>query len=177
MKQIYIVITITGTILSSMIKIATKSSYTHSSIALDVKLKELYSFGRINAYNAFKGGFVQEGINIGTFKRFKNTKTEIYSLEVSDEQYNKIKIIIKRFETKKENYKFNTLGLFAVGMNKKVKRLHKFYCAEFVKYILKRVKIDTTYLPELIKPIDFLNLKNTKLRYKGYLRDYEKIIE
>lgn len=173
MKQIYIVITLTGTILSTIIKTATKSTYTHSSIALDKELKELYSFGRVNPYNAFKGGFVQEGINIGTFKRFKNTKTEIYVLDVSDEQYNKIKKIIKRFENKKENYKFNTLGLFAIGMNKKIKRSHRFYCAEFVRYILKRAKIDTTNLPDLIKPIDFLDLKNTKLVYKGYLREYK----
>lgn len=42
--QIYIVLTLTGTILSGIIKTTTKSIYTHSSIALDIELKELYSF-------------------------------------------------------------------------------------------------------------------------------------
>lgn len=59
-------------------------------------------------------------------------------------------------------------------MNKKIKRSHRFYCAEFVRYILKRARIDVKNLPDLIKPVDFLNLKNTTLIYKGYLRDYGK---
>src|SRR5574344_1383989 len=112
MKKIYIVLTYTGTILSRIIKRCTKEKYAHISIGLDEELSKLYSFGRLNPYNAFIGGFVKEGINIGTFKRFKNTETVIYSLEVNDEQLKKAKEIINKIEQQKGEYKYNTIGMF-----------------------------------------------------------------
>ena len=51
----------------------------------------MYSFGRLNPYNPLYGGFVHEGINIGTFKRFSRTRARIYSLEIEEEQYEKLK--------------------------------------------------------------------------------------
>ena len=79
MKKIYIVLTYTGTILSKIVKMYTRREFSHVSIALDEDLDQMYSFGRINAYNPFWAAFVQEGIDKGTFKRFKKTKTRIYS--------------------------------------------------------------------------------------------------
>ena len=38
---------------------------------------------------------------------FKNTQSEIYSLEIADNKYEKIKEEIKKFESNKEKYKFN----------------------------------------------------------------------
>ena len=72
MKKIYIILTHTGTTLSKIIKNYTKDEFSHVSISLDKDLNEMYSFGRLNPYNPFWGGFVHEGINFGTFKRFKN---------------------------------------------------------------------------------------------------------
>ena len=89
MKEIYIVLTHTGTVLSNIVKFYTKKDYTHVSISLDSELKELYSFGRLNPNNPFKGGFVREDLENGTFARFKNTIGSIYVLKVTDEQYKK----------------------------------------------------------------------------------------
>lgn len=69
MKKIYIILTHTGTMLSNIIKKYTKDEFSHVSIALDKELNRMYSFGRLNPYNAFYGGFVHEYINEGTFKR------------------------------------------------------------------------------------------------------------
>lgn len=85
MKKIYLVLAHTGTTLATIIKYYTKDEFSHVSIALDDELEEMYSFGRLNPYNPFWGGFVHENIYKGTFKRFKNTKTEVYSLLVTDE--------------------------------------------------------------------------------------------
>ena len=70
MKKIYIVLAHTGTILSRIIKMRTGAEYTHSSIALDKNLEQMYSFGRKYSYIAFIGGFVREGASFGTYKRF-----------------------------------------------------------------------------------------------------------
>ena len=115
MKKVYIILTHTGTILSRIIRIFTRDEFSHVSLALDLELKKMYSFGRLNPYNPFMGGFVHEYISRGTFGRFKNTRTKIYALEITDEQYEKIRTRIKEVKKYRRNYKFNVIGLFAVG--------------------------------------------------------------
>ena len=90
MEKIYIVLAHTGTLLSRLIKMRTGAEYTHVSIALDENLKNMYSFGRKYSYIAFIGGFVREGANFGTFKRFYNTEISIYEVSVTEEQYKKV---------------------------------------------------------------------------------------
>ena len=175
MRKIYIVLTHTGTVLSRIIKYYTKDEFSHISIALDPDLKEMYSFGRLNPYNPFWGSFVHEEMNKGTFKRFKRTKTEVYSLFVTDEQYEKAKKIITYFNDNKEKYKFNILGLICVSIHKKIKRKNSFYCAEFVKHVLKVSGVsEVNYLPQIIRPEDFKQIQGLRLEYEGLLRKYKK---
>lgn len=172
MKKVYVILSHTGTILSRIIRINTGAEYTHVSIALDEGLRKMYSFGRINPYIAFLGGFVRESKNFGTFKRFKNTQVLIYEIELRDDQYENIEEIIKYMRKNKKKYRFNILGMALAGINKKIERQDTFYCAEFVKYVLEKSGIDVDNLPDIIKPEDFKNLENANLIYKGYLRDY-----
>lgn len=171
MKQIYIVLTHSGSLLSRTIKFVKKYEYTHVSISLDKELNRMYSFGRLYPYNTFIAGFVQESPNYGTFKRFSKTKTKILCLDVTEEQYKKLKKIIKYFERKRKYYKFNALGLFSVAFNLRITKENKFYCAEFIKYALEKAKIKTN-LPELVTPEDFLHLKNINPVYIGLLKNY-----
>ena len=172
MKKIYIVLTHTGTMLSKIIKKYTKDEFSHISIALDIELNEMYSFGRLNPYSPLWAGFVHEYKDKGTFKRFYNTKTKIYSLEITDKQYEIIKNNIKKIQENKEEYKFNMLGLVAAGFHKKVRMDHSFYCAEFVKYIMEKAEISTG-LPEVVKPEDFKEIDDLQEVYKGLLRKYQ----
>ncbi len=175
MRKIYIILTHTGTVLSRIIKYYTKDEFSHVSIALDPDLKEMYSFGRLNPYNPFWGSFVHEEINKGTFKRFKRTKTEVYSLFVTDEQYEKARKIITYFNDNKEKYKFNILGLICVSIHKKIKRKNSFYCAEFVKHVLKASGVsEVNDLPQIIRPEDFKQIQGLRLEYEGLLRKYKK---
>ena len=122
MKKIYIVLTYTGTILSRIVKVYTRREFSHVSIDLDEDLKEMYSFGRLNAYNPFLGGFVQESVDKGTFKRFKNTKASVYSLMVEDEQYDKVVEVIRDIQNNRLDYNFNIWGLIGVLVHYRVKR-------------------------------------------------------
>lgn len=170
MKKIYIILTYTGTILSKIVKIYTRREYSHVSISLDQDLTKMYSFGRINPYNPFSGGFVHEAIDKGTFKRFKKTKTKIYSLEIPEEKYEKLEAIIEQMQEKKNLYKFNVIGLLAIALNVKIKREKYFYCAEFVKYVLEQSQV--VELPEMVKPEDFEKVKGLSEVYRGILREY-----
>ena len=172
MKKIYIILTHTGTALSKIIKGFTKDEFSHVSIALDIELKEMYSFGRLNPNNPFCGGFVHEYIDKGTFKRFYKTRAKVYSLEVTEEQYRSIKSNIDQIKNNKEDYKFNIIGLFAVGFHKKIKKQKSFYCAEFIKYVMEKADIKTD-LPDIVKPEDFKNIKELQEIYGGLLRKYQ----
>jgi len=175
MRKIYIILTHTGTILSNIIRYWTKDEFSHISIALDADLEEMYSFGRLHPYNPFLGSFVHEHINKGTFKRFKNTRADVYSIFVTDEQYEKAKRIIKYFNENKQKYRFNILGLACVSINKRIIRKNTFYCAEFVKHILKMSGVtEVNELPEIIRPENFKQLQGMRLEYKGLLRKYKK---
>ena len=172
MKKIYVVLTYTGTWLSKTIKTVTRHEFVHTSISLDETLQAMFSFGRRRVDNPLIGGFVKERINQGIYKKFKDTQSEVYELEISDEGYEHIEDIIQHMLQHKEKYNFNFIGLIFAGLHKKIEFKHSFYCAEFVKYILENGKLDLSYLPEAIRPIDFQNLRNAKLVYKGMLRDY-----
>ena len=172
MKKIYIVLTRTGTILSKIVGFYTKDEFTHSSISLDKELNEMYSFGRLNPYNAFVGGFVHEHIDSGTFKRFYKTIAKVYSLEIEDSQYRRIQELIEHFLKNRKEYKFNKRGLFLIAINKKVKKHKSFYCAEFVKYILDEAGVKNN-LPELVRPESFKNMEGIIQIYSGLLRNYK----
>lgn len=173
MKKIYIVLAHTGTILSRIIKIKTGAEYTHSSIALDEDLNKMYSFGRKYSYIAFIGGFVKEGAGFGTYKRFYNTEISVYELNITDKQYEKVCELIEYVKEHKDEYKFNVLGLFLAGFNMRRNIEKKYYCAEFIKILLDKSDIDVSNLPEVIKPEHFKGLKNSKLIYKGFLKNYK----
>ena len=171
MKKVYIVLTSTTTILARIIRTYTKDEYSHSSISLEQDLSQMYSFGRLNAYIPWWGGFTRETVDKGTFKRFQNAGVEVYSLTVTEGQYKKIKRAIARIQRHKKEYSFNVLGLFAIAFNKKVRKDNSFYCAEFVKHILENSSIETG-LPELIRPENFRSMEGVNLEYTGILKDY-----
>lgn len=173
MKEIYIVLTHTGTMLSKIIKYYTKDEFSHCSISLDRHLNEMYSFGRLNPYNAFWGGFVHEYIDKGTFKRFYKTRAKIYSLKLTDEQYENIKSIVMKIQENKEKYKFNILGLFAAGFHIRMKEEYSFYCAEFVKYVIENAGVNIE-LPEIVKPEDFKYVAGLTEVYSGLLKEANK---
>ena len=92
-------------------------------------------------------------------------------IEVTDEQYAKIREMVKKFEKEKKVLRFNVVGLFAVAFHKKIQRANSYYCAEFVKYVLEEADV-VEDLPSLIKPDDLIKIDNAKVVYKGLLRKY-----
>lgn len=172
-KKIYIVMTQTGTLLSRVLKLLSKDTYNHASIALDDKLEEMYSFGRLNAYNPFVGGFVKESPNYGTFKRFSNTDAMIVTLEITCEQYENVKKMLSLMYLEKEKYHYNYKGLFAAFFVKQIKKINRFYCSEFVKHVLTENGIvSESVFREITHPADFCDIPACKMVYVGKLRRY-----
>lgn len=173
MKSIYVVLSQTGTMFSKLLKFFTCAEFNHASISLEPTLEHMYSFGRLNPYNPFKGGFVEEGKNIGTFKRFYKTQAMVIELYVSVEKYNAIKYFIEYFVGHKTEFHYNYLGILFACFRKHHTSQKRFYCSEFVSECLKVFDIENAKeLPSIIKPIDFLKLTNKNIIYTGVLKNY-----
>ncbi len=68
MKEVYIMLTQVGTLVSKSIKLYTKAKYNHASIGVDPSLRVFYSFARRVRYFPVIGGFITEVVNEGIFK-------------------------------------------------------------------------------------------------------------
>ena len=173
MKSIYIILSQTGTMFSRVLKFFTRAEFNHASISLEPTLEHMYSFGRLNPYNPFVGGFVEEGKNRGTFKRFDKTKAMVLEFNVSDEKYKAIRYFIEYFVEHKTEFRYNYLGILFACFKKHYTSQKRFYCSEFVSECLKVFNIENANeLPNIIKPIDFLKLNNKQIIFTGILKNY-----
>ena len=154
--SVYIVLSKTQTIPSQVIKLWTREPYAHTSLAMDVELKEMYSFARKHLHNPFDCGFIKEDITTGVFGRDVHTTCRIGRLRVTKEQYDKIKDILEQFKSEKAFYRYNYLGILGVMCRRSVERRYNYFCSQFVSYVLHKAGIPLiTKKPGLTCPRDF----------------------
>ncbi|MBM7579385.1 hypothetical protein [Jeotgalibacillus terrae] len=176
-KKIYILLTDTGTAFTKTIKRYTKAPYNHSSLSLDKELIQLYSFGRKNPNNPFNGGFVQEDVLKGTYKKFPHTTCAVYEMTITTRQYEKIKRMIRLFQKKDRNTIYNLLGVLGVAFKEPFEPHGSYFCSQFVAEILHRAGMRLwDKLPALVEPDDFRRSDQTTLIYEGLLTDYEPVL-
>jgi len=168
--RIFILLTDTGSNLTKLIKMVTKNPYNHSSIAFDEKLEYTYSFGRLYPDNPFIGGFSRERLDTGVFK---GAQCQVLSLEVSENQYEKLKERITKMEMNQEKYKYNFLGLFTALAGVEIPRKHAYFCSQFVAKICQEVGLFPEDLPPfLTTPDDIVQSMDVRIEYEGCLDEY-----
>ncbi|MBR6510227.1 MAG: hypothetical protein IKT38_06440 [Clostridia bacterium] len=171
--RIFIVVSQTGTMLSRILKILTGAKYNHASISFFEDLELMYSFGRLNPYNPFHGGFVEESPNFGTFKRFKNTDILVLSIDVGNKTHDEIYDAVQNIKLHREEYHYNYRGLFLATFRFCIKNEKHYYCSEFIRDILQEFDIDgSKNMPDIVKPIDFLKIP-AEVIYEGKLKNYK----
>ena len=173
-KYIYLVFTRTGTWLSRLICLFSKITYPHVSLSLDKSFTKMYSFGRTNPDNPFSGGFVEENLYGGVFRKFPNCRCLIYRVKINEEQFELLQEQVKAFLQEKDKYKYNLLGLLALRVNRPLKRKDRFFCSQFVLQLLINAGIfDTDKIPEMIRTDELFTIENKELIYEGIVnRDY-----
>ncbi len=172
-KDLYLVLTQTGSIWAQAIKVYTRDAYNHVSIALSPDLDPMFSFGRRQTYNPFWGGFVKERKNAGIYKRFPKTRCAVLRLSVSEEIYDSIKAVLYEMYEHKEIYGYDFIGLCLAAVKIEKQRNNKFYCSEFIRSIFRKFKVPGSEdLASFTAPSDFLNFKGAKVVYEGVLKDY-----
>lgn len=172
-KQIYVAVSQTGTALSVILRLITGARYNHASLMFDRSFEDMYSFGRLNPYNPFWGGYVKESPFHGTLKRFSNTRAAVLAFTVDEQVYNDMLKEARDIYTNKEQYSYNYWGLLAAGIGKVVESKKRYYCSEYVRYMLKKYGVIGTELDGIIKPVDFLSLTQGKVIYQGKLKDFK----
>lgn len=173
MRQIYIVTTYTGTFLSYLIRNISKTPYAHVSIALNQDLDPMYSFGRLNPKTPLFAGFVEENINQGLYAIRKNTMCRVYSLDVTDSQYNKLYYNIMEVSRNRKKYDYDVKALIYLSINKPREREYKYVCSHFVADMLQKSGINIYDKNSYeIRPNDFYDLDSLNLEYEGLLSRY-----
>lgn len=168
--HLYIVLTRTNTVLSRIIQWIKNDEYTHAAIALDMGLNSMYSFGRKHTYNPFIGRFRKETFDQGAYKLCKTLPGAIMEIEVSKEQYEKVKALLGDFIANEDLYKYNYIGLFHGLFEREAYDDHRFLCSEFVYYLLKESNIVDFKIPRnLVRPQNFLRIQG-KIIYQGDLK-------
>jgi len=172
--RIYILLSQTTSALTSFIKFCSKKPYNHASLAFDERLEYTYSFGRINPNDPLIGGFAHERLDTGVFK---NASCQLLSLDVTPEQYKKMRERVAHIEKNQIKYKYNFLGLFGARFNFKVDRKYAYFCSEFVSKVLQEVGLFPEDFPShLVHPTDLVRHINLKVEYQGPLSEYLKNI-
>jgi len=168
--RIYILLTQTTSVLTKVIKFCTKTPYNHASLAFDERLEYTYSFGRIKPNDPLIGGFAHERLDAGVFK---DATCQLLSLDVTPEQYRKMRQRVADIEANQIKYKFNFIGLFGARFNFKVDRKHAYFCSQFVSKVLQEVGLfPEDFPPHLVKPSDLAEHINLRIEYQGMLSEY-----
>ncbi len=172
-REMYLVLSQTGSLLSKILKKITKAKYNHSSISLSGDMTNMYSFGRLKLYNAFRGGYVRESINEGMFKRFKDTDAAVFVITISEDTYDGIRERLEEMYRHKDKYRYNTMGLFTAFFGRHLKRKNKYYCSDFVFEVLTDFDIiPPSSFGEIVKPIDFYTHFRDSLIFEGKFCNY-----
>ena len=163
-RYIYLVFTRTGTWVSRLIHVFSEIKYAHSSLSFDNNFTKMYSFGRIKPENPFSGGFVEENLYDGVYKKFSNCECLIYKVRVTEEQYLFLQEQVDVFLREKEKYRYNFIGLFGVLLNVPIKRNRHYFCSQFVSEILIKSNIfSSEKTPELIRTNELYAIENKEI--------------
>ena len=137
MKNIYILLSRTGTVPSKVIRFLKPMPYAHASIAFDENLTEMYSFARKRVHYPFYCGLIDEDIDKGVFGRKKTTKCLVLRLPVTEEEYGRVHENVEKFKEQRRLYGYNYLGVFAARVHIAIERKYNYFCTiiQFIDFL------------------------------------------
>ncbi|NQX49075.1 hypothetical protein HQN87_27495 [Paenibacillus tritici] len=169
-RDIYIVLTGTGTAFSGLIKWFTKAELNHASIAFDSELREVYSFGRKKVYNPFIAGLIHEDF-VHPF--YSSADCAIYQLRVTTEEYDTMYNHVQGMMQNQERYKYHLLGLVGVLLNIRIDRENAFFCSQFVASVFEETAVHPVAKPScFVTPEDFASSLCAHKIFSGKLSYY-----
>lgn len=162
-KNVYIVLSRTGTAFSKATEKITGEKYNHASIGFDSRLEEIYSFNMASDV----GGFHKESID-----DFEGAHLLVYFLRIDKKKMEELRAQLDHYA--RSNVEYNFEGLVNAFLRTNVfDESPNQICSQFVTNLLRDVDIDLFEgrPASTIRPQDYVN--NDKLRYLGsaYVRN------
>lgn len=168
-RDIFLLLTRSGSFFSRVIHTATKEEYTHVSIGV-FNSYEFYSFARRHTRLPLPAGFVKERLDSGLLAKSTTAPCALYRLTVPEKSYRSISRRIKKMLRKQRAFHYSILGTFFCFFGKSYRRENKYFCSQFVAETLENsgaVKLER--LPELYHPVDLMSIPQLELCFKGTL--------
>ena len=169
---VFILLTKGHTILSAIIKKATKDEHSHASIAFDIKLETIYSFGT-KKINPREMGFVHTSYDSDIWG---DIPTE-YDLFVTFIDYHgraQINKAIQYFTDNADKLKYHWAGLIKIFFNMKDNNKKKFICSRFVAALLGEGGVKMDRDSSLYRPSQLQDIKDVAYVISGpNIREYD----
>ncbi len=172
MKKIYILLSRTDTVPAKIIRKFAKGEFSHTSVSLYPRTDKFYSFARRKLNNPLFAGFISEDIHTKVFARYPDAHCALFSVNVTEEGYQRAKKLIAHFINNKEKATYSFLGALMMRLGLRMHRRYKFTCSQFVALVLHctgEVKLPKDV--SLMMPSDFADIKGITLLYDGKLSD------
>ena len=169
MKAVYIVISQTPTKFAGCIRKLGKTTYNHAAISFDKDLKEIYAFARPNYHAVLLGKLVRESYSSYTLNKDKKVPVMIFKLEVSADEYYRMRNVIQRIKNDPE-YVYNLFSVLTYPVIRGFRVRKTFTCIEFIMHIIKHLGYPLTKPCHKYKPDELVTLLSDNLVYKGDIR-------
>lgn len=172
MKQVYVLLAKTKTVTSRIVHTFTHGTYTHASLALTPETDRFYSYARRRLYNFLIGGVMVEDIHTFVFARFPECNCALFEIDVSDEDYERIKAQVDFCMDNYDRAKYSFLSAPLMRLGIVWRRKLKFTCSQFVAVCLSRAEgITLPKDPYLMFPHDFPKIQGIRKIYDGKIKD------
>lgn len=170
MPNVYILLTRSQTLLSRLIHVITGDAYTHVSIAYDDELKTLCSFARRHPRLPLPAGLTSEDLFNGYFETNRYIPCALLMLPLSIEVHERVRKVISEMLREQKSYHYDLNGLVRCQLGIESKRKRRYFCSMFVAEILQGSgAINCSTKPSLMKPQDFMGIKELSCVYHGRL--------
>lgn len=170
MRNIFILLTRSQTVLSRVIRRATGDTYTHVSIACDDELQTLCSFARRRAALPVPAGLVRESLQGGYFELHRYMPCALLCLPAQESAYGAVRARVEAMLASRERYRYDYGGLIRCRLGVPGGPPDRYFCSRFVAEVLGEAgALALPKEPSLMRPQDFMNLPEVTCVYTGWL--------
>lgn len=162
---VFVILTKGHTILSVIIEKATKDEHSHASIAFDIKLENIYSFGT-KKINPREMGFIRTSYDSEIWGEIPTA----YDLFVTFIDYHgraQINKAIQYFTENADKLKYHWVGLVKIFFNIKDNNKKKFICSRFVAALLGEGGVKMERDSSLYRPSQLQDIENMTFVISG----------
>ena len=181
---VYVVLFSNDSIVSKLIRMWTKSDFSHCAIGFDKTLENIYSFAK-DREDTTKNrvGFVRDNI-----KNYPDLNIKVYAIAIPFKYVYRLKKVFTEYIAHKMETSYNTLAILSIVINKQLRKLNEHFdkcsmiCSQFVYTALSmcNIQLGINKVSYQVSPKDIdmtLDVKNnvidtTECRISRY--DYKK---